>query len=507
MWHITNNKLYSGTSTSDTSNPVFIVAVRWNFEKSIVGSNVSYTNKDAWTNATFVSNRLAAANTVIGVGNYFTEPYNTNCGYTGTIEGSNVDTVVNDHGNNIFYIPDVDNFAYTGGAYPRGSQTWCLSNSNGKTIYAGSGHWRYVPKVAGSPYMGCSYDYESALTNGWPTSNNNNYHTNHNIIDDFGNEQGAQGWHHNWLSTVKGKTATYGRIPMWHLMDEPYRSNAHWDSWSNYYSVIGHYDFVRAVEGASDTRPKMVGIKHQNAIAWSSLSNVTDIICGNDYGRGTTNPVYNVNMVKWSWSKVSGYTTKMVIPWLAGFANSNTTSGEVCLNYMFYGAICEGARGVLWYMANTDGYNDLSNYRYLKGIYSNFSNNRIFRPGYSTKPSHMEFILKGSSTAGSIIYPTATNGYNYPTTVDDYGVNLTARVSSLFMTYSNRFRLFIVNHMAADQDFQFSTTNSIIIGNNWVNAYDQNQTNHVMGLTNSAMVLSDALSSYGYRIYDIGPAL
>jgi hypothetical protein len=46
MWHVTNNMLYSGTNSTDTSNPVFIVATQYNFGEESNPLTADWINPD-----------------------------------------------------------------------------------------------------------------------------------------------------------------------------------------------------------------------------------------------------------------------------------------------------------------------------------------------------------------------------------------------------------------------------------------------------------------------------
>jgi hypothetical protein len=211
------------------------------------------------------------------------------------------------------------------------------------------------------------------------------------------NYYGTSNWHSNWLKTLRTGTfagnTQYGKLFSWYLMDEPFHTVRKRDAASNEASVSGHSAFCSGVEnsGTPDRRPMMLDILPSADTAWNRLSGQVGILCGNEYGYClsplSTAIWKNPNMVKWCWSKVSNDTNKMVMAWLPGFANSNATSGETHMKYMFYASIIEGARGVLWYMSDDVSYTDYSNYTYLSGIRADFTNDVTFKTG-STKPDH-----------------------------------------------------------------------------------------------------------------------
>ena len=239
--------------------------------------------------------------------------------------------------------------------------------------------------------------------------------------------------------------------------------------------------------------------------AWNRLSGQVGILCGNEYGYClsplSTAIWKNPNMVKWCWSKVSNDTNKMVMAWLPGFVNSNATSGETHMKYMFYASIIEGARGVLWYMSDDVSYTDYSNYTYLSGIRAGFTNDVTFKSDGGSKPSHDEFLLKGSGISSTLVYPTDSTSF----TSTNYGSLLSNKMSHLVWKYSNRWRLFVANNMDTSVSFQVRIEDSALPGNGFSNAIDlAHATNTMTADGTSKYVLTSQLSAYGYMIYDIG---
>ena len=57
VWHVTNHKLYSGTSDADVSNPKFLVGTEFPFSKLGAGDGTNYVEVANWTGANQKANQ------------------------------------------------------------------------------------------------------------------------------------------------------------------------------------------------------------------------------------------------------------------------------------------------------------------------------------------------------------------------------------------------------------------------------------------------------------------
>lgn len=485
MWHVTNNKLYSGSATS---NPVFIVGTAFNFGQGPYPPDEWTVDVDAKLARASAGNAVHMFGAYLGSGDT-----------VGTSGGQRVVDRIGENSGLSYFSVDMNIWDNQDAARPRGSHTPYTGEPN----WANSGHWKKAPHV--------SFMNDFVSTDGIYISTYSGVDTNWLGTNFYGTEE----WHSAWLDRVKtgttGGNTQYGKMFSWYLMDEPYNSNYHRDYESNQFSVSGHSAFCSNVESlpSVDDRPKLVDINPSCETAWTNLSNVIDILCGNDYGYSLTStndryPWLTVNMVKWCWSKVSGSSTKMVMAWLPGYANSNTDAGitggsNVCW-YTFYGSIIEGARGVLWWMEQPT-YSDYTNYRYLTGIYSAFLSNRIFTNTVGQTSNDRDFIMLGSKIGSNWkTNPSYTFGTN------SFPRMLSNKFSALVHKYSNRYRVFVVNNTDSGDNFALEIEDADMYESGWTRAIDHegNTANMSVDPGTFYQTLSGSLSGYKYRIYDIG---
>ena len=123
-WQVSNHKLYSGSNSTDVSNPVFIVGTEFGFGWDYGGTN--------WTGANQKSNRALAGNAVRMWGNGF-GPADPVQGATKLLSCFSQNPGLN------YFIPDIDEFNRTGvgGTYPRGQHSYVTN----QTTYVTNGHW------------------------------------------------------------------------------------------------------------------------------------------------------------------------------------------------------------------------------------------------------------------------------------------------------------------------------------------------------------------------------
>lgn len=477
-WHVTNHKLYSGTSTSDVSHPIFIVGTEFPFSKT--NNNVNgYLYVGDWTGTTQKYNRAAAGNSVYMWGNYF-GTYNPSVGAGYLLscfsqQNNNVDLLLK------YFIPNIDHYDYTGGGgdYPRGQHSYVQN----QTTYVDKGHWKKLPL---SSFL--NNDPGSDLTYITSWSNYASYWDQNN------NYNGTELWHSAWLSNVKNlsinNTNFSNNIAAWFLMDEPDRSDKHRDYVSAQFSVSGHSSFCYTADG-DNLRPKMVGTgPSSNANnEWTKISGAVNIIAGNCYGQGN-DLWYTPNMVAWMYSKISSDLTKMVIPWLWGSYTDINHS-----KYVFYGSLIEGARGVLWWL--NDG-SDYSNYTHQINIFSNFSNNASFNS--IARPSDLGIFLSGTEL--SLINYSTNHTFSSP----NYPATLTKEISIKAFSYlsngNTRWRIYAANHMTVN-----STLTADISGTPATEtAYKRDSTSFVVLANQGATTfrIIDTIAATSCQIYDEG---
>ena len=462
-WHVSNHKLYSGSNSTDVSNPVFIVGTEFAFD-NIYPSNTDPTNFFSWTNLNFQANRAAAGNSV----------FFDHCSYLGNpgaYPGQAAQRIINAFQQHYdvassyklkYFTFDVDLFGGTGVYFDdaktsgdlRGQHTW---NATGN-MTNGNGHWTQIPRTNDGINTNFTVEYDKDYYNAHSNFNNTTYWW---PDGQYGNST----WHTNYLKTVRtGVTNTtnhYDRLYGWHLMDEPFGSNDQSlkrDWKTNHYSVSGHYDFCSAVEnsGTVATRPKMVGIRRGSDGAYAvspdscynALSAVTDIINPNDYGSADSDRWKVPNSVKWGMSKISGSTTKMVMPWLPGNAN------ELESKYCFYASLIEGARGVNWWMMDGPDYR---NYTHQKTVYGMFTNNPYFN-GTNNYPSDETIFLSGTDVPVDYLFPTQAFSHNSlayytGTQSSPYTGLLNTKCSVKAFSHNGKWRIYVVNHTTTNVTF------------------------------------------------------
>ena len=222
----------------------------------------------------------------------------------------------------------------------------------------------------------------------------------------------------------------------------------------------------------------------------------------------------NVNMVKWLYSKISDTNSKMVMAWLPGW--SVNSSDLKFMYYSFYGAISEGARGIMWYNNQYYMQDDMTNvlynnYSYInqRDIYSCFtSTNRTWGTKVISH-SDEQCILSGTPlTSGDIWKSNIT--YN-PGTTTHYPTTIDKRFSALVLKYtygvnSNNYRVFVVNHKhdATNDGFQIRILDS---NNAWERGMDNNGNVYLLGNetynNTNLKYFSDTMTTNDYyRIYD-----
>lgn len=488
FYQISNQMLQTGVEPYGPWTNVFIIGTDFPFEKS----GNSYSKISDWTGANQKSNRAAAGNAVYMAGNYFDG--GTPAG--GAAGGEKVIEEFHKNSDLTFFVPNMGYmWDIQDSNIPRGSHTSYISGG-----YTESGHWKKTPS------------YDDGI---------NTIATDPTYINQFGtdsskwnatNEYGTDIWHSNWLSSVKNlqtnSTVHYDNLFAWYLMDEPYNSDIHRDYATNDRSVNGHYTFCSGVEGSSQAwRPKMVGLAFGYNDQYTNLSNSMDIVGGNMYNTGSAECWTTPNMVAWIKQKIGSTSSKMIIPWIFGYGDS-----EVMKYYFFYGSIVEGARGILWWMAiDSDNY-DYSNYQHQRNIRAKFTNQRIFRNDY-TGGIDQNFIL-----SGDVISHTWLSNPDFTPTNTGYsrfGQVLNSRFSSLVLKYGGYYRIFVINH-EHDPNSSTSTSFELQIDTNelqqsgWTKAVDRTGTLHTLGTTPGTpfRYISDSMdTNLYYQIYEIGSAV
>lgn len=212
VWHVTNNKLYSGEGTSD---PVFIVGTEFSFGTNFYSDPT--TNMTSWTNSTYQSNRAAAGNAVI----FWHSQYFADSGDNPSDAGQKYINRFQEHYDvdstrKLKYFSfDMNNWISTGSWAYRGSHTWKNATYGGINMTNGNGHWTRIPKSnSGDNLVGTDTNYFS----NYPDIDNTTY-----WYPD--SNRGNMQWHLENLKRVKTGTTNgtnhYDRFWGWHLMDEP----------------------------------------------------------------------------------------------------------------------------------------------------------------------------------------------------------------------------------------------------------------------------------------------
>ena len=131
VWHVTNHKLYRGTSTNDTAYPKFLVGTEFGFTKVDPGSQLetNYQYRDDWTGVNQKAHRAAAGNTILMWGDYFA---------SNPPAGSAAQFMINRFSENSvdYFIPWVNNFDGNWDYYPRGQHSYVTDQSS----YVSNGH-------------------------------------------------------------------------------------------------------------------------------------------------------------------------------------------------------------------------------------------------------------------------------------------------------------------------------------------------------------------------------